>query len=207
MKSDVLINQLHKQLGFLTRSCESFDAGFHDEAIRIAVSIRVLVHDTRSSSSLLAQLGAKSLLLRSSCPLINAKTLMFAGGLSSARVSIDNGRLKEATYVPNLDSLSRRATFLPVEDWWNQCVYRISEGDVTRRHIVLGAVNKDGGAHVDPNLTREYEALCKGIFSVGFATPQESIDTSLPNSHLTDLRQMGHELLNSPDLINIANSQ
>ncbi len=207
MNSDPLLIQLKKQLGFVARSCASFDAGFQDKAIRIAVSIRVLVHDTKNSTSLLTHLGAKKLSLRTTCPPIDENTIMFSGGLSSTRMTIENGQLKEAAYEPVLDSFQRQPTFVPTDVWWNQTIYRISEGDVARRHIVLGAANKDGGAHVDPQLTREYEALCRGVVNIGCSTPHETTEFPLPNSHLADLRQMGHELLNSPDLLSLANSR
>ena len=77
----MLLTHLQKQLGFIERSCASFDAGFYDEAIRIAVSIRILLHDTKSSTSLLTLLGAKGITLRSTCPLIDEQTIMFSGGL------------------------------------------------------------------------------------------------------------------------------
>ncbi len=54
-----------KQLGFLRHSCESFDQGYNDEAIRIVTVLRVLMHDTTDrkgrprSVSLLTHLGAK----------------------------------------------------------------------------------------------------------------------------------------------------
>ena len=51
--------QLQRQLGFLRRSCELYDAGHKDESLRLSVVIRTLVHDTRSSTSLLKQMGIK----------------------------------------------------------------------------------------------------------------------------------------------------
>ncbi len=57
-------NHLKKQLGFLQRSCNSYDEGFHDEAIRIATVLRVLIHNTRSSTSLLKHLNATTKLSR-----------------------------------------------------------------------------------------------------------------------------------------------
>jgi len=53
-------SQLQRQLGFLKRSCEDFDAGQHDEGLRIAVSLRVLFHDTSASTSLLTHLGIRT---------------------------------------------------------------------------------------------------------------------------------------------------
>jgi len=38
--------QLDRQLNFLRRSCAAFDGGAFDEAVRIALTIRVLVHNT-----------------------------------------------------------------------------------------------------------------------------------------------------------------
>lgn len=49
--------QLPDQLEYLQRSMRDFDAGHTNEYRRIATTIRVLVHNTRASTSLLRQLG------------------------------------------------------------------------------------------------------------------------------------------------------
>ena len=54
------IKQLSRHIGFLERSCAAFEAGYTEEALRIAVTLRVLFHDTKSSTSLLTHLGLKS---------------------------------------------------------------------------------------------------------------------------------------------------
>ena len=48
---------LGRQLQFLHQSCASYDGGFFDEAIRMATVMRVLLHDTKHSTSLLKHLG------------------------------------------------------------------------------------------------------------------------------------------------------
>ena len=48
-----LAELLEEQILFLKSSCESFDAGFEGEIKRLAVSVRVLVHDTGKSTSLM----------------------------------------------------------------------------------------------------------------------------------------------------------
>ena len=58
--------ELKKQLGFLRRSCQLYDEGEVDEAIRIAVPIRTTIHDTRNSTSLLTHLDAEGIKLWSS---------------------------------------------------------------------------------------------------------------------------------------------
>jgi hypothetical protein len=45
--------QLKEQLEFIASSAEAYDAGKFAESKRIATSVRVLVHDTGSSTSLL----------------------------------------------------------------------------------------------------------------------------------------------------------
>jgi hypothetical protein len=51
---------LAEQVDFLRASAERFDAGHQHEAKRLALTIRVLLHDTASSKSLLEQLDLKS---------------------------------------------------------------------------------------------------------------------------------------------------
>jgi hypothetical protein len=60
---------LARQLGFLVRSCQAFDTGYVDEAIRMATVLRVLMYDTRASTSVLTHLNAKDTVrLLGTCP-------------------------------------------------------------------------------------------------------------------------------------------
>ena len=54
-----LTPQLEEQLGFLLSSMDAFDAGAKGEAKRMAVALRILLHDRRQSASLLGQVGLK----------------------------------------------------------------------------------------------------------------------------------------------------
>lgn len=51
--------QLHRQFKYLANSAILFDEGDHDEATRLATTLRVLLHDTAQSTSLLTHLGLK----------------------------------------------------------------------------------------------------------------------------------------------------
>lgn len=57
--TDRLMSLLAEQLDFLSVSCKRCDAGHLHEAKQIAHRLRVLLHDTGSSVSLLHQLGWK----------------------------------------------------------------------------------------------------------------------------------------------------
>lgn len=56
---DELRAAVRKQLRFLITSGNLVAQGDYDEAVRLAVSLRVLLHDTGSSHSVLGQLGWK----------------------------------------------------------------------------------------------------------------------------------------------------
>ena len=51
-------DQLRRQIKFLETSCQSYDQGEVEEAVRIAVALRVLFHDSQTSRSLLRHMGA-----------------------------------------------------------------------------------------------------------------------------------------------------
>ena len=73
---------------------------------------------------------------------------------------------------------------------------------ITRKDIVLAAANKDGGAHVDANLTDEYKALTKdgAVGCFVYETLGNRLEAPIRDAHLVSLRQIGCELLHSPEL-------
>ena len=52
------MKQLDKQVRYIETSAKAYDAGDTDEAIRIATSLRVILHQTKSSTALLSHLKA-----------------------------------------------------------------------------------------------------------------------------------------------------
>jgi hypothetical protein len=186
------IDQLKRQLSFLTRSCQSFDAGNVDEAIRVAVCIRILLHTTRSSTSLLQHLNAPDLPLLSTVPVDSSVSQLL--GFDGLTGITPNG------IGPKL-SLISSGVQLKAPDWWTQVVYVNRGVTTTRRQLVLAAANRDGGAHVDPQLTHDYELLFKN-FWYELVLNDETVP--LDSLHLIGIRQLGHEILGSPALARLA---
>jgi low affinity Fe/Cu permease len=186
---------LKRQLEFMYRSCESYDAGFCDEAIRIATCARVLLHQTNSSTSLLKHLNGTTINLLTTCSPIPPGT-MFSLGMGVLQTS-EQG-LK---YVPALGNRSDGA-FVPFSKWWAQTVMVANSMSMTRRKVVLNAANRDGGAHVDPKLDEDYRALSQPGFmdTIFVGNETESHEKPIEGSHLLCLRQIGYELLHSPQL-------
>lgn len=95
-----LQRHLNEQLGFLERSTASFDQGYEDEAKRLAVTLRVLLHETAQSHSLLGQLGRRQgAFVDTALPAISGN-IMGHGGL----VSVVLGP-PETKYVAMLDDV------------------------------------------------------------------------------------------------------
>jgi hypothetical protein len=73
-----------------------------------------------------------------------------------------------------------------------------------RERIVLDAADKDGGAHVDAALTPMYLRLVESG-DLGFFVDEHGKQTPITGHHYVALRQMGHELLDSPALVALTN--
>jgi len=201
-----LIKQMKRQICFLERSCEIFDKGERDEAIRIAVTLRTLIHDTSHSTSLLRKIKLKEILvLASSCELIPIKDqkLSFENEPESYINGIRNGQVIFARdSLTTLDEnkiiqpiLAERKSYinLSIEDWWNKFAVVVLPMDnyVSRKQIVLAAANKDGGTHVD-SYPQKYDQLDKGFWQTNGEMQREH--------QFVLLRQFAFELLNSPDI-------
>lgn len=188
--------QLERQMAFLQRSCDGYDAGISDEAIRIATTIRVLIHATRNSTSLLQHLNATTINLLSTTDGAPPNATRFFG-LGMLELSSET-----TNYIPSLD-MSRVKKMIPVSQWWDEVVFVIDpQTSLSRKEIVLAAANKDGGAHVDPRLPPEYEALSKdnAIRVFTFSDDGVKVPEPVDNVHFVAIRQMAYELLNSPEL-------
>lgn len=189
--------QLRRQLGFLERSSTSYDMGYGDESIRIATTIRVLIHDTRNSTSLLSHLNAKTIKLLTTCPGNVEENVAAYEGLTI--ISFPGG------VKPKLGNGLVEPAQVSVDEWWNQVVFVAgTDCRLTRRDIVLNAADKDGGAHVDRSLTPEYERAVAGLWTMFIGGEGHSTKIEITDSHFMALRQMAYELLNSPDLAGLA---
>ena len=113
---------LDEQLGFLERSAAAFDQGYEDEAKRLAVTLRVLLHETTQSHSLLGQLGRRQGAFVDTALPAHTGNLMTHGGL----VFVAMGP-PETRYVAMLDDVPI-ATSAPFDQWWDTPVFIDRDG-------------------------------------------------------------------------------
>jgi hypothetical protein len=158
--------QFDQQVAFLNSSAKAYDAGEEAEAKRLAVTLRVLLHDTRNSVSLLKHLGIKGQLsfVNTVVPdLLPGAIVVFDGGLCSARKTLGQGA--GTRFVPPLggDPLRNRQPRQCFEDWWEKPVlHDQEENEFSRKSLVRAVADQDGGAHVDAQLETAYAALTRG---------------------------------------------
>jgi hypothetical protein len=181
-----LDEQLKRQLKYLDNSSLIYDQGDHEEAIRLAVTLRVLLHDTTNSTSLLRHLGIKD------------KLDFVDTGITPARLEIamtawrdpqhpelriasispsDAGLLNIARngdgtfgYVPTLGAPrfhpkawqnAAAISSQKFKPWWTEGLVQDSNlKSFSRKNLVLIMANQDGGAHVDHQLDTDYTNLC-----------------------------------------------
>lgn len=192
-----LSKHFQEQLGFLQASSEAFDRGLVGEAKRMAVSIRVLVHDSTKSKSLLGQLNQKNIqFYDSSFPYDPRSTFPYMGLIAhSATLSNVSSVIK---YAPILDMFAVGAMVRTTDfdTWWNAIIFVDGSGNrFTRKSIVLSVAEQDGGAHVDPLLNQAYADLSRNN-SLGFIVPQGK-EEWLQGAELASIRQITHEVLKS----------
>jgi hypothetical protein len=188
-----LEDHLNEQLHFLESSAGAFDKGFDGEAKRLAVAIRVLVHDTSKSRSLLGQLGRlqSQKFVDTALPEVPGNVGTYSGLLS---ISADQTGAK---YTPHLDDVPAAPRQIDFPDWWtNQPVFIDSaKRKFSRKDLVLAAANQDGGAHVDPALDESYMQLSKKN-SLNWFSGQNGKDfVPIPAPERVAIRQIAHEIL------------
>ncbi len=189
-------------------SCDLFDKGNEREVVRIATIIRILVHESRNNKSLLNRLGVKHLLS-------TVIKMVFEIGepmptLVVQKLELGDEETAKAYCVP----LCIHQSELPFDDpgrwtlkqeislreWWEEeTIFSLKSLNVTRRMLVLTASEKDGGAHVDDELTPFYKALSSGEHMKLGLTYKSGKELELPfeNIHLAAIRQLAFEVFRS----------
>jgi hypothetical protein len=198
---DELKSHLREQIEFLKRSSQTYDEGYISEAKRLAVAIRLLLHDTQKSTSLLTLLKKKDILFYDTSLDYNPNNFPSTIGLIITKYTITKTGQKSAEYVPPLDDgpptryTKGKITF---EKWWNKIVFADSKGNkLTRRNLVLAVSNKDGGAHVDHRLDKDYADMTR-FNSLGLRFIQNGNKRYFAtHPELASVRQISHEILKS----------
>lgn len=203
-----LLTKLRSQVGFMKRSCTAFDDGHEDEGERLALAVRILVHDTPQSHSLLAQVGVKTMLrftdtsIDEDDPVIHDGELIHGALVVHAGLVIIKAQLGPspssrfaALLAPDSDSARTRQP-VPFLRWWERAFLKDNAGlTITRSKVSRDVANKDGGAHIAPTVSEAYRRL-----SAGTGVPLQPAAGRSELAHqfgMATMRQIAWELLDT----------
>jgi len=192
--SKELEQHLKDTIQALELSSHAFDKGLDGEAKRCAAAIRVLVHDTSSSKSLLGQLGQKELPFYDTSVPRNPKTIITYSGLTAINITPQGSR-----HIAPLDNLppGHTPSLISFDEWWQGVIFVDQAGkETSRQDLILAVANTDGGAHVDPILDEKYANLSRNnSLNWRFSSPKGDIPMEGPEK--AAIRQISHEVLKS----------
>lgn len=177
------------------------------EAKRIATIIRVLLHDTSTSNSLLKQLEVKDNLCFLDTASPNDGMLHSMTNMSGVRASNSNQYLGLVAKINTGDSLIATPLYnqhlkewydgyqkLKFDIWWNNTVININGNALKRKDLILNAANKDGGAHIDAKLPNDYGITKKTNLILNIQGTETEFERNIVYASIA---QIGWELLNS----------
>lgn len=190
---DELLELFGEQIEFLERSNASFDDGHLSEAKRLAVTLRVLFHNTKMSHALIHQLGLdQTLTWADTCGVPDPKNVMPQWGLVIMGMHLETN---EVFFEPRLGGgapsrIRTKSLRLPrgsrilLDEWWTEPVVKdASHALFSRKDFVFALSNKEGGAHVDPEIYESYNRIAH-LNSMGWTfsvTPEgDRVLTSAP---------------------------
>lgn len=191
-----LLKILDWQISLLKDTCTLFDKGKEYQALTLANLIRLFVHDTNNSTSLLKQLDLKQV------EFISAKIEPSSRSKSWASLYMisTNHEKKIAESTPRFkirgyyDSLHPNSDYHRVnfETWWEETIEITHPLEFSRKNYILYIANKDGGVHVDESST--YLGYSHLIEKSSFVKVGDELYYS-ENTHFTIIRQIAFELL------------
>lgn len=195
---------LEQQLSFLQNSCKLFDSGEEHEAIRIAAIIRILVHDTAKSKSLFSQLSLKEHInfIDSASPFgpvaigdLHEGRQVFAVSGMPGLFAISPTR-QGVRLVPQLQMGLYAKGQTDFNDWWNkECIPGNEAVRHSRKWLIIQMANKEGGAHVDPEISKGYSHL--KVSDMGMTVHANGVEGFINSPANVSVRQIAWEIFES----------
>lgn len=185
------LDDLNEQVQLISDYCTFLDQGKIHYSKPLATAIRVLVHQTGSSTSLLKHLDVLENMnfLSTSKKYETDDEIIFLMTLITAaeKVKIKRNKIvkREFIFVPNLNSNIHKPSRLNYKDWYENEKVLISneihdDGLIhlytpeserliaSRKSVINFFANKDGGAHVDIKSEKSLYRLSKNMSSFDY---------------------------------------
>lgn len=187
--ASLIEEQVPVQLDFLESSMAAFDQGKTNEYRRMAHTIRLLLHDTGRSTSLLRQVRLTESLFLTHARAIDPRNLMTQHSL--AMIRLGGGR---SEFLPVLDQGPGTSKWISLDEWKSEIVIRDShKHDFSRWDIVTVVADQDGGSHVDPQIEEAYFRLAHEA-SIGWMQSGPEGDSPMVHLERAYIRHIAYEV-------------
>ncbi len=195
-----LKKEFEDQLELLDALTRVYDKNEFVVSKSIATTIRVLLHNTKNSHSLIEQIGFinEKFFDSSSSFSLKEKDIQRFGsfcGLVGISTGINN---TNNIYIPYLDSVPEKSFgYTNFDEYWERIIFIDKYNNkFSRKDIILNVANKGGGAHVDfKNIDEKYKKLVRKN-SLGFEVFSNGKKIESPEgAELAAVRQIAHEIL------------
>lgn len=149
-------------------------------ALNIATNIRVLVHDTSNSTSLLRILDIKDNIQYYNTSTQEGSISYWKGnfsivgwnlstlphiGIVGKEINVLSETECQIRYTPIFKDWCVKHHKVNFQNWWDTEIFNNRKGVVlTRKDLILSATNKDGGAHIDEPSLPYLEFSKKDVF-------------------------------------------
>ncbi|MBK1809132.1 hypothetical protein JHL18_00520 [Clostridium sp. YIM B02505] len=196
---------LIEQLNFLIDFCSKYDHGNFNYSKQLAKTVRILVHDTANSTSLLSLLKCKNTMKFNSTASFPKNAIFFLGlvfPVSIQRMTEDGSPYNEHVYLPSLsynkEVYTKRVDF---NTWWNQNIIISDTLTFSRKDMIKYMSNQDGGAHVDETVLEKYYKISKATASMFYTIDKPLSEDPYQQGepfkylHFAVVRQIAHELI------------
>lgn len=161
-----LITKLEEQIELLQLNAENFDKGYTVTTLSMAITIRVLLHDTNKSTSLIKNICDADGKDKNAFEMITTKDqvdgtdklVIFGDGLCGMSFGSHG-----ISYFPKLGDSTQ--TKIPFNVWWEENVVKNVSGGfenpewMTRAELIKLHANKEGGAHIDENKNKKISEI------------------------------------------------
>jgi len=158
---------LEEQRHLLRTAIDGMAGGDLTQALNVATRIRVFVHQTGASKALLGHLRNNYLELPILDRIQQAPTGAPPGTQAITFFCPVSVQMKapEGTISLITELNSKEYTPSILGKWWRSaCMVLPGIGPVDRRELILGLSNKEGGAHVDADISEKYQRLIGSKF-------------------------------------------
>ena len=151
-----LEKDLQDQMHLMRHSANIFDQGNLLESMNLALRLRILLHDTKHSSSLLGILNKKDKIINTRREKSTDSNIIYSP-TSSLIFSLIGNNLHP--YSPNFDTITSQK-LEDFDTWWNDEVIKDFDNELfSRKFIILTIADKMGGAHIDVEIPDKYYKL------------------------------------------------